>query len=122
MWGDNFVSRSPQEKRVVVYHEDRTAADRVVKRLSQMGYQSVRPETEIELQGALSEHCQALLVSSIKCDQKMFELFDRAAPSQFRPAIVILTKTATEQCAAVERLERLHIQARKFPLADLKSN
>jgi hypothetical protein len=52
----------------------------------------------------------------------MLELFDRPAVSQLRPAVVVLTKTATEQCAAVERLERLHIQARKFPLADLKSN
>src|SRR5258706_9318534 len=122
MSGGRSVSRSPRENKVVVYHDDQADADRVVKRLSEMGYESIRPRTGAELQSALNEPCKALVASSIACDREMPGLGDWLAASPWRPAAVILTKAASDRCVATERLKRLHIQICMLANADVESN
>src|SRR5882724_7951080 len=122
MSGDRSVSRSPRENKVVVYHDDQAAADRVVKRLSEMGYGIIRPTTRTELQSALNEPCQALVASSTASDREMPGFGDWLATSPRRPAVVILTKAGSDKCVAAERLKRLHIQTYRLAVADVESD
>jgi len=116
-----FVKRSTHKNRVVVFHEDQAAADRVATRLSELGYESVRPQTAAELKDMLHEPCQALVIDANACEQRTLKLRDWLAASRCDPAVVILTRTASEQCSAVERLARLQVPASRLSLSDLKN-
>jgi len=116
-----FVKRSPHKNRIVVFHEDQAAADHVVTRLSELGYESARPHTAAELKDMLHEPCQALVIDANACEQRTLKLRDWLAASPCQPAVVILTRTALEQCSAVERLERLQVPVSRLTLADLTS-
>jgi hypothetical protein len=104
-----------------VFHEDQAIADHVVKRLSELGYKSARPESDAELQDALRESCLALVIDSNACDQRFSKLCDWLEASHCDPALVILTRTASEPCLAVERFERRQVRACKLSMTDLKS-
>jgi hypothetical protein len=112
----------PGENKIVVYHEDRAAADHVVKLLSNLGYESLRPETLAELQVAVSDACQALVIDSVTCNQRQSDLCDWLTASPFHPAAVILTDNASEKCTAVDQFEQRQIQTHVFPFADLGSD
>ena len=116
-----FVKRSPNKNRIVVFHEDQAVADRVVTCLSELGYESAKPQTDAELKNMLHEPCQALVIDANACEQRTLKLRDWLAASRCDPAVVILTRTASEQCSAVERLARLQVPASRLSLADLKS-
>ena len=119
MDGDRLMKRTPLKSKIVVYHEDRAAADHVVKLLANLGYESVRPETLAELRVALSGACQALVVSAVSCNQAQSILSGWLAASPLHPTAVVLTPNASQQFDKPDKFKRRHIQTHVLALADL---